>query len=78
MRPGRKQTSPQAIPKNKATISLTRQEIYRLDILASHWSLERGRNVTRSDVVSELIRPHLRTVVVSVRGGQVGEEEAAA
>ncbi len=63
---GRK-AKPTEIPRPKGRVDLSAEEIYRLDILASHWTLERRRHYCRSDVVSELIRPHLRSIVVSVR-----------
>lgn len=53
--------------KRKATISLSAEADFRLGILAAHRSRERGRKVSRSELVEELLAPHLRGVVVSVR-----------
>ncbi len=72
-----KKAKPPAAKREKTTVNLTAQERYRLDVEAAHLSLERGRKVTRSDLISEIIRPRLRSIVVSIRSGPVGENETA-
>lgn len=74
----RKPSKSKAVPKHKSTISLSAETDFRLGLLAVHWSHERGRKVTRSEVVEELLAPHMKTVVLSVRPGPVPPEEAAA
>ncbi len=69
-------------PNGKGRVDLSAEQIYRLDILTAHLSLERrakGLNpLSRSDVVAQLINPHLRNIVVQVRGELPREGETAA
>jgi hypothetical protein len=54
--------------RKKTSISMYPWVIYRLDMLAAHLSLKRGVSMDRSDLVEELVLPHLKSIVIQERG----------
>jgi len=61
-------------PRGTGRVDLSAEVVYRLDILAAHRSLERKAKglgpISRSGLVTELLLPHLKEVVVSIRSGR--------
>lgn len=79
----RKQTAVEKAARPKAaraksTITLSVETSFRLDLLAARESRERGRKVTRSELVEEILAPRVAGLVLSVRGGPEEATEAAA
>lgn len=67
-----KAAKPQAASKVKSTIHLTIEASQRLTVHAAMMGMD------RSELVEQLIRENLRRFVVSDRGGNVPDGEAAA
>jgi hypothetical protein len=64
--------------KVKVTLTLSAETVCGLDVMAAQQSLSTGRRVDRSRLVEELVTPHTRRFVVSVRGGSVAPDESPA
>jgi hypothetical protein len=74
----RKKPKRREAAKVKTTVSFSADAAFRLDVLVAEESRRRGRRVDRSELIEELLGPHLKAVVVSVRGGPVAPVDPAA